>query len=244
MTEHQWIEGVISVESVLRANSRDVSEIRIRQDRYEGALARIQNMAEAKGIALSRVPAGSLAELVPGGESATVIAGVGPKRMVEPAELMTTERPVIVLLDGVEDPFNFGQAVRSLYAAGIDGLIVRPRNWLSAAAIAIRASAGATEFMPMAVAEVDDAIKIARERGLSIIVAMSEGARPMYEVDLSGPLLLIIGGEKRGVTRSALQSADSRVQIPYGRDFPYSLGTAGAVAVLTFEIMRQRLTRA
>ncbi|MCL4802873.1 MAG: RNA methyltransferase [Anaerolineae bacterium] len=244
MTEHQWIEGVISVESVLRANSRDVSEIMIRQDRYEGALARIQTMAQAKGIALSRVPAASMAELIPGGESATVIAAVGLKRMVALAELGVTERPVIALLDGVEDPFNFGQAVRSLYAAGIDGLIVRPRNWLSEATV-IRASAGATEFMSMAVAEVDDAIKIARERGLSIIVAMSEGARLMYEVDLSGPLLLIIGGEKRGVARSVLQAADNRVRIPYGRDFPYSLGTAGATAILAFEIMRQRLmTRA
>ena len=128
MTEHQWIEGVISVESVLRANSRDVSEIMIRQDRYEGALARIQTMAQAKGIALSRVPAASMAELIPGGESATVIAAVGLKRMVALAELGVTERPVIALLDGVEDPFNFGQAVRSLYAAGIDGLIVRPRD--------------------------------------------------------------------------------------------------------------------
>lgn len=244
MTEHQWIEGVISVESVLRANSRDVSEIMIRQDRYEGALARIQTMAQAKGIALSRVPAASMAELIPGGESATVIAAVGLKRMVALAELGVKERPVIALLDGVEDPFNFGQAVRSLYAAGIDGLIVRPRNWLSEATV-IRASAGATEFMSMAVAEVDDAIKIARERGLSIIVAMSEGARLMYEVDLSGPLLLIIGGEKRGVARSVLQAADNRVRIPYGRDFPYSLGTAGATAILAFEIMRQRLmTRA
>ncbi len=244
MTEHQWIEGVISVESVLRANSRDVSEIMIRQDRYEGALARIQTMAQARGIALSRVPAASMAELIPGGESATVIAAVGLKRMVALAELGVTERPVIALLDGVEDPFNFGQAVRSLYAAGIDGLIVRPRNWLSEATV-IRASAGATEFMSMAVAEVDDAIKIARERGLSIIVAMSEGARLMYEVDLSGPLLLIIGGEKRGVARSVLQAADNRVRIPYGRDFPYSLGTAGATAILAFEIMRQRLmTRA
>ncbi len=244
MTEHQWIEGGISVESVLRANSRDVSEIMIRQDRYEGALARIQTMAQAKGIALSRVPAASMAELIPGGESATVIAAVGLKRMVALAELGVKERPVIALLDGVEDPFNFGQAVRSLYAAGIDGLIVRPRNWLSEATV-IRASAGATEFMSMAVAEVDDAIKIARERGLSIIVAMSEGARLMYEVDLSGPLLLIIGGEKRGVARSVLQAADNRVRIPYGRDFPYSLGTAGATAILAFEIMRQRLmTRA
>lgn len=244
MTEHQWIEGGISVESVLRANSRDVSEIMIRQDRYEGALARIQTMAQAKGIALSRVPAASMAELIPGGESATVIAAVGLKRMVALAELGVTERPVIALLDGVEDPFNFGQAVRSLYAAGIDGLIVWPRNWLSEATV-IRASAGATEFMSMAVAEVDDAIKIARERGLSIIVAMSEGARLMYEVDLSGPLLLIIGGEKRGVARSVLQAADNRVRIPYGRDFPYSLGTAGATAILAFEIMRQRLmTRA
>jgi 23S rRNA (guanosine2251-2'-O)-methyltransferase len=157
--------------------------------------------------------------------------------------LLAPAEPVIVMLDGVEDPYNFGQAIRALYAAGIDGLVVGPRSWLSAAAIVIRASAGASEFMPTAVSESAPAITSARLQDIPIAIASAERARPMYEVDLSGPLFLIIGGEKRGVARSLQREADLRVSIPYGRDFPQALGTAGAAAVLAFEIMRQRRAR-
>ena len=65
----------------------------------------------------------------------------------------------------------------------------------------------------------------------------------MVEVDLAGPLLLLIGGEKRGVARALRQNADAIVSIPYGRDVGYALGTAGAAAVLAFEILRQRRAR-
>lgn len=243
MNQYQWIAGTIAVESVLRADSREVREILVRQDRFDSAGARIQNLAKAKGISLARVPGETVGEFVPGEDAPPVIAHVGPKRMVTAAELLAGERPVIVLLDGVEDPFNFGQAVRSMFAAGIDGVIVRPRNWLSAASTVIRASAGATEFMPMAVAETTDAMAEARESGLPVVVATTVNAKPMHRVALAGPLLLVIGGEKRGVSRLVLQAADVRVKIPYGRDFHHSLGTAGAAAVLAFEVMRQRLLR-
>ncbi len=132
-----------------------------------------------------------------------------------------------------------GAAVMFDYAAGIDGLIVPPRNWLSAATV-IRASAGASEFMPSAVAETHEAIAAARVAGLPIAVATAEDARPMTELELGGPLLLFVGGEKRGVSRAVEAAADWRVSIPYGREVAYSLGTAGAAAVLAFEILRQR----
>lgn len=243
MDDFQWIDGAIAVESVLRARSRDVSNILIRQDRFDGHVARIQQLAIESGVNCSRVPAEALAGQHPNGDKSTVIARVGPKRVVGLDELIAGYKPVVVLLDGVEDPYNFGQAVRSLYAAGIDGLALRRRNWLLAAATVIRSSAGATEFMPMAVIEVGEALPQITKRGFPIAVATTEEAQPMSQVDLTGPLLLVIGGEKRGVARSLLQAAALRVRIPYGREFAPALGTAGAAAVLGFEIMRQRQSR-
>lgn len=243
MDEVQWIHGAIAVESVLRATSREVTAVYVNRDRYDGAASRIQQLARALGVTVERVPSefisGRSADEGHGG----IIARVGPRHLATLAELIAPAGAVNVMLDGVEDPFNFGQAVRALYAAGVDGLIVRPRNWLSAAATVIRASAGATEFMPTAATEVEQALKAAAGRGVRVAVAMAENARPMYEVDLTGPLLLFIGGEKRGVARSVQEAADVRVAIPYGRAFPHSLGTAGATAVLAFEIARQRLHR-
>lgn len=239
MDEYQWIEGIVAVEAVLLADSRAVQAIYVRQDRFDGRVARLQQLAQKMGVACSRVPAAIIAEAVPGSAHGGVVAHVGTRRMAGLNDLLNLPRPVIFMLDGVEDPYNFGQAVRSLYAAGIDGLIVPPRNWLSAATV-IRASAGASEFMPSAVAEADEAIAAARAAGFSIAVATAEDSRPMTELDLSGPLLLFVGGEKRGLGRAVEAAADWRVGILYGREVGYSLGTAAAAAVLAFEILRQR----
>ena len=141
MDDYQWIEGAVAVEAVLRAGSRDVAAVAVRQDRYDSAAARIQQLARERGLSPERVPAAVIVERLPEGAESGIIAHVGPRRLVALDELLAgpgrvvaqtflSAGRVVVMLDGVEDPFNFGQAVRSLYAAGIDGLIVRPRNWL------------------------------------------------------------------------------------------------------------------
>lgn len=238
--EYQWIEGGLAVESVLQAASRVIRAIYIRQDRYDGRAARLQQTAQKQGIPVTRAPADVIAGFVPGERHGGIIASVGPRRFSALDDLFTGASPVVFLIDGVEDPYNFGQAIRSMYAAGIDGLIVPPRNWLSAAPTVIRASAGASEYMPTAVSGTVDAVTLAQARGLSVAVATTVNAQPMTEVDLSGPLLLIIGGEKRGVARAVDQAAELRVTIPYGRKTDLALGTSSAVAVLAFEILRRR----
>jgi len=98
--------------------------------------------------------------------------------------------------------------------------------------------------MPTAEAEsAEVAAEHFRARGFRVAVATSDKAQPMGTVDLAGPLLLLIGGEKRGITRSFMRTADLRVSIPYGRPFAHALGTATAAAALAFEILRQRQER-
>jgi 23S rRNA (guanosine2251-2'-O)-methyltransferase len=148
------------------------------------------------------------------------------------------------MLDGVEDPFNFGQAVRAFYAAGAHGLVVRPRSWMSAAGVVGRASAGASERIPTAQAEsAEAAAEVFRAAGLRVAIADSQRAISLYDADLRIPLFLLVGGERRGVTRSFASKADLRLKIPYGRPFEHDLGTTAAAAVLAFEILRQRGTK-
>ncbi len=148
---------------------------------------------------------------------------------------------MIVMLDGIEDPFNFGQAVRALYAAGIGGLVVR-RSWEPGLGTVTRASAGASELMPTARSDsAEDAAAACRRAGYRVACAVaSEAATELAEADLTGSLFLLIGGERRGVTRSFVEQADERIRIGYGRDRAPQLGAAASAAIIGFEALRQR----
>lgn len=240
--EQTWLEGYISVEAALRGGSRPVHQIYVQQGKGGRWLRRLQKTAESRHIPWQQVTADFI-EARSGGQShGGVVAAVGPRRFLSLADLLPPSTSAfIVMLDGIEDPFNFGQAVRALYAAGADGLVVRPRNWLTAAGIVARASAGTAELMPTAVAETSlEAATFFRQQGLTIACTSDKGATSLYAADLTGPLFLLIGGERRGITRSFLDQADLKLQIPYGRSFPYSLGAAAATAVISFEVARQR----
>ena len=242
MSDEAWLEGAISVAAALSGRSRDVHAVLLRQDRTDAAHRRIAELARAAGVPVRRVPAADIEAQAGGSSHGGILAQVGPRRFAALEDLLTAAAPFIVMIDGVEDPFNFGSAVRSLYAAGADGLVVRPRNWMSAAGTVARASAGASELIPTAVAETaQDAAAFFGARGLAVACATdAPGSVSLYEADLRGPLFLLIGGEKRGITRSFEARADLRLRVPYGRPRAHALGTAAAAAVLGFEILRQR----
>ena len=145
---------------------------------------------------------------------------------------------VYFILDGVEDPYNFGYAVRSLYAAGVDGLILGERNWMGAAGVVARSSAGASELMELFVANPTDAIPMFKNMGYTVLCAGIRDSVSLFETSLKKPLLVILGGEKRGISRSVLDMADQTVRIDYGSSFGGSLSTSAATAVFAFEILR------
>jgi 23S rRNA (guanosine2251-2'-O)-methyltransferase len=239
------LEGFVSVRAALKAGSRPIHAIYLRHDKRDRGVTWLEHAAGAAGIPVERVDADAIDALASGSSHGGIAARVGPRRFV-PLDDLAADRPApfVAMLDGVEDPFNFGQAVRALYAAGADGLILRPRNWMSAAGVVARASAGASEWIPTAIAETTQAAADHwRARGLRVAVADQRDAVPIFAADLRGPLFLVIGGEKRGITRSFADQADLRLAIPYGSDFDGSLGTAAATAVLAFEVMRQRNSR-
>ncbi len=242
MSEFAILEGFVSVRAALKAGSRPIDAILVRRDKWDRGIAWLEHAARDAGIPFERVDSAEIDAIAQGNTHGGVIARVGPRAFLALDDLAAGEAaPFVAMLDGVEDPFNFGQAVRALYAAGAHGLVVRPRNWLSAAGIVARASAGASEWMPTAVAETAlEAAEHFRARGLTVACTAQQGAISIYEADLSGPLFLVIGGERRGITRSFLDQADLLLEIPYGRAFDQSLGTTAATAALAFEVMRQR----
>jgi 23S rRNA (guanosine2251-2'-O)-methyltransferase len=242
VSESHVLEGSIAVSAALEADSRPIQQIYIREDKNDGDALKLARLARERGVSLKRVPAATIDEHAQGNTHGGIVALAGERRYASlEAVIEGVDNPFIVMLDGVEDPFNFGQAIRAFYAAGAHGLIVRERNWLSAASVVARSSAGASERITTAiVSETQQAADFFHARGLIVAVADARRAVSIYAADLRQPLFLLIGGEKRGVTRSFADKADLRVKIPYGRAYDCDLGTTAASAVIAFEVMRQR----
>lgn len=144
-----------------------------------------------------------------------------------------------VMIEGIEDPYNFGYALRSLYSCGVDGVILSPRNWMSAAGVVCRSSAGASEMLPLLVSESGNPADFFKERGYKVVCAGIRDSVSSFDADMKKPLLLIVGGEKRGISRTLLDAADMIVRIDYGREFGGSLSAASAASILGYEVMRQ-----
>ena len=112
----------------------------------------------------------------------------------------------------------------------------------AAASVVIKASAGASEFLPTVVSEdLGKTVISAREKGLKVYCAERRDAVSLYEKDLTEPVILAIGGEMRGLSRAVLDNADGNVFIPYGSGFRCALSASAASAVIGFEVMRQRM---
>lgn len=151
----------------------------------------------------------------------------------------TRRRGFYVMIEGIEDPYNFGYALRSVYSAGADGIILSPRNWLDAAGTVCRSSAGASELADIAVGSGEQAAELFHRAGFRVIGTDLHDSVSVYEADMRYPLLLIVGGEKRGISASLKSCTDAIVRLDYGRDFPEALSAASAAAILSFEVMRQ-----
>lgn len=150
-----------------------------------------------------------------------------------------TDDGFYVYLEGIEDPYNFGYSVRSLYAAGVDGIILSERNWMHVAGIVARSSAGASELVPMYYIDTENLSDMFHAKGYKIVTAAIRNSVSIYDADLKRPILLIVGGEKRGVSRQLLDASDINVRIEYANAFRGSLPTVSAVSVLAFEIYKQ-----
>jgi len=224
------LEGQIAIQAALETGSRTVHEVLIRRfqsqsHRQNHTAAKIKKIAQQTGTVVTYLDKDRFTKKVRQYQS-------------QSAESNSPDQtPFIVMLDGIEDPFNFGHTVRALYAAGMTGLVLRERNWMTATNVVIRASAGATELVTTAVADsVEQAVAFFREQGCAILcTGMGEDERivSLYEADLAQPIFLLVGGEKRGVTRSFMAQADQLLQIPYGpqsdNPFKHSLGTTAAI---------------
>ena len=239
------LEGMTSISALLNCdgtNDRKIEKVLIDRSKRKSKAAQIGYLTAKShecGFPVEFVDAEEIDRLSVGNTHGGILALCTPRTI--PSLTPENIRPdsFYVYLEGIEDPYNFGYAIRSLYAAGVSGVILPPRNWMSAAGVVARASAGASESLPLFEAEGEDAVNLFRKAGYSILCAGIRDSVSVFEEHFAYPVLLVVGGEKRGISRALLDAADHIVRIDYGRDFGGSLSAASAATVMAFEIFRQ-----
>ena len=149
------------------------------------------------------------------------------------------EPPFLILLDNIEDPHNLGAIIRTANLAGAHGVIIPKRRAAGLTAVVAKASAGALNYTPVAkVTNLSNTIKELKKEGMWFVCG-DMGGKSMYELDLRGPIGLVIGGEGDGVSRLVAQNCDFTASIPTKGDID-SLNASVAAGVLAFEILRRR----
>ena len=243
------LEGMTSISALLNAgevNDRKIEKVLIDRSKRRSKSAQIGYLTAKShelGFSVEFVDAEEIDRLSVGNTHGGILALCTPRTIPALRTEDIIPNSFYVYLEGIEDPYNFGYAIRSLYAAGVSGVILPPRNWMSAAGVVARASAGASESLPIFEAEGEDAVRCFRETGYTVLCAGIRDSVSVFEEQFDYPILLVVGGEKRGISRTLLDAADRIVRIDYGRDFGGSLSAASAATVLAFEIFRQNRSK-
>lgn len=149
------------------------------------------------------------------------------------------EDPFLILLDNIEDPHNLGAIIRTANLAGAHGVIIPKRRAVGLTATVAKTSAGALNYTPVAkVTNLAKTMESLKEKGLWFVCA-DMGGEEMYDLNLTGPIGLIIGNEGEGVSRLVKETCDFTARIPMNGDID-SLNASVAAGVLAYEIVRQR----
>ena len=245
----QIIYGRHPVLAELRQDDSSLEEVVIAQGTQGHWLGEVRRRARAAGVRLRELERPALDRIAGTTHHQGILArrGIFAYRAEdELPDLISglTEPPLLIAADGLTDPMNLGNLSRSAYAASAHGLIIPRERAAGVTPAVLKAAAGALEYLPLfRVTNLADCLRRLQETGLTIIGTDSQAEKSIYEADLTGPLVLVIGREDKGLRPRVRQQCDLIVSIPMARPEIGSLNAAAAGAVVLFEIRRQRLNK-
>ncbi|MGC1829825.1 MAG: 23S rRNA (guanosine(2251)-2'-O)-methyltransferase RlmB [Candidatus Acidiferrales bacterium] len=236
-----WLTGFHAVEEALAAG-RPLDRIVVARGRHGERIAAVIQLAKSRGVPVRFEDRPQLDRLAGTREHQGIAALAAAKPAVELEDLLRAKNPrgLLVLLDGVEDPHNLGAIVRTSLAAGAQGVVIPERRAAGLTDTVERASAGALAHLPVArVKNLVRAMDDMKERGYWL-VGLDERAEKSYtDVDLSGSIGIVLGGEGQGLHELTRKRCDFLVSIPTAGPVR-SLNVSVAAGVILFEAVRQR----
>lgn len=227
-------------------NTRRVNRLLIAEGAKtgDGSLPEIIALAKEKKVKFETVPRETIEAVARGHRHQGVLAYVAP---VEYADLdavineaAAKENPLLILLDGIEDPHNLGAILRTADAVGADGVLLPRHHSVPLNATVAKTSAGAIEYVPVArIGNIAQTLKELKDKGFWVYGADMDGDCDYDKANFTGPVVLIIGSEGQGMARLTRENCDTIVSLPMAGKIN-SLNASVAGAILMYEVSRQR----
>jgi 23S rRNA (guanosine2251-2'-O)-methyltransferase len=243
---NQLLHGINPIREALKGLRRKPLELLVRQAAANPRVEELVAAARAVGIPVRDVPRDEFDRLTGSSHHQGIALRVEPLPRVSFEELLartvTVEQPVWLALDGITDPHNFGAILRNADAAGCLGVLVPKDRSCPLNATVAKTSAGAVDSIPVCqVTNLSRALEQFKEKGYWVYgLAGDEGAQSLYEADLQGPVVIVVGAEGKGLRPNVRRHCDLLLAIPMLGQVA-SLNASVASGVALYEAFRQRL---
>lgn len=242
-SEKSYIEGRRSVLEAIRANT-PIERIYVLEGNFDGPIQTIVRDAKKNSIPVEFVDKKRLDNMSESKKHQGVLAYTAAFEYKDIEDMLAlakskNEPPFLILLDEIEDPHNLGAIIRSANLSGAHGIITTKHRSCGLTATVAKASCGALSYTPVArVTNLKQTMNELKEKGMWFVCA-DIGGPNMYDVDMTGPIGLVIGNEGSGVSTSVKKNCDMIASIPMKGDIE-SLNASVACGILSYEVLRQR----
>lgn len=239
----EYLIGRRAIHEALKAG-RPINKLLVQDGLINGSLSEIIGAVRAQGAFVQTVSRQKLDELTNKAAHQGLLAYIAAKDYVELEDIIErakSKKPgIILVLDGIVDPQNFGAILRSADGAGVAGVVIPKRRAVPLTGTVAKISAGAIEHVPVArVANLSQAIVELKDNGYWIVGADASAKENYWQMDLTGPIVIVVGSEGSGISRLVAEHCDFLVKLPM-RGQLSSLNASVATAVLLYETVRQR----
>lgn len=238
-----WLYGINSVTEAIKSG-RKIKGIYISRQRHE-QVEKIILMAEKKGVPINFADKSFFDSRFQKAHQG-IAAVIDKKALLSIDELLKIpsakgESPFFLVLDGIEDPRNFGAILRVADSAGIHGVVFQSHRSAGITEVVSKASAGASEYINLAeVVNIKHALDKMRMADIIVIGAEADAELTLWDIDMKVPLVLVVGSEGKGLRRTVREMCDFLLKIPMKGNVN-SLNVSMAAGILAYEALRQRL---
>ena len=239
-----WIFGIHAVQSILKSSPQRVKELQVLRGRQDARLQKVLNLAEQHGVAVHWSTAKQLDEKVDGRHQGVIALCKDGETYDEEflARLVEDQgqNGFFLMLDGVTDPHNLGACLRSADGAGVQGVIVPKDNSVGLTPVVSKVASGAAETIPLiTVTNLARTLKKLQQWGVWAVGTTGDAEKTIYEVDLKGPIVLVMGSEGSGMRQLIRSQCDFLARLPMAGEVS-SLNVSVATGICLFEAVRQR----